>query len=88
VPEEVSEKVRELAARTFTALGAEGFGRVDFFWDEAAGQVYVNEMNTIPGFTAFSMYPLLWGAAGLPYRELIDRIVRHGIERYNAKNHR
>ncbi|MEK8108015.1 hypothetical protein NKG94_29000 [Micromonospora sp. M12] len=52
-----------------------GSGRVDFFYDETAGELYVNELNTMPGFTAHSMYPKVWAAAGVSYREVVDRLV-------------
>lgn len=71
---EVERRVRELAARAFAAIGCEGMARVDFFV-RPGGEVLVNEINTIPGFTAVSMYPRLWEASGLPYPQLLDRLV-------------
>ncbi|MDR2486524.1 MAG: D-alanine--D-alanine ligase [Clostridiales Family XIII bacterium] len=87
IPADVRAQVRDIAADVFRTLGGSGFARVDFFWEEAAGNLYVNEMNTIPGCTKYSMFPRLWEAAGIGYEALIERIVRLGYERHNAKNH-
>ncbi|MDR1571383.1 MAG: D-alanine--D-alanine ligase [Clostridiales Family XIII bacterium] len=81
-------RVRALAARAYRALGCEGFARIDFFLERPSGRLLLNEINTIPGFTAYSMFPLLWKEAGLGYPELIERIVGLGYERHNAKNNR
>jgi D-alanine-D-alanine ligase len=80
LPAPVAEEVRAMAARAFRALECEGFARVDFFVD-AAGQVTVNEVNTIPGFTPVSMFPLLWAATGVEYPELVDRLLRSALRR-------
>ncbi len=85
VSDEVAARVRELAVRAFQALDCEGFARVDFFYLEASGEVLLNEVNTIPGFTPKSMFPLLWSASGLAYPELIARLVELAIERHEAK---
>ena len=77
--------VRALAVRTFKALCCEGMGRVDFFL-KRDGEVVVNELNSIPGFTAISMYPRLWEATGIPYAELIDRLVELALERHAEKS--
>jgi len=79
VTDTVSERIREYALKAFEALGGEGMARVDFFL--SADTVVVNEVNTIPGFTAFSMFPLLWKASGVSYPELIDRLLRLAVER-------
>ena len=63
----MTEQVRELSLRAFAAIGGWGLARVDFLYDEAAGELYVNELNTMPGFTAHSMYPKVWAAAGVSY---------------------
>lgn len=73
-------RVRELAARTFEAFGCEGLARVDFFLTDA-GEVLVNEINTMPGFTPVSMYPRMWQATGLTYPELVDRLLRLALGR-------
>lgn len=80
LPEEVTHRVRELAARTFEVLGCEGLARVDFFVTDD-GSVIVNEINTMPGFTPVSMYPRMWQQTGLSYPELVDRLVRLALSR-------
>ncbi|MCI5898267.1 MAG: D-alanine--D-alanine ligase family protein [Anaerovoracaceae bacterium] len=86
--EEEREEIRELALAAYEALDCAGFARVDIFKEKETGKLYINEINTIPGFTRYSMFPLLWGAAGIPYPEQIERIVTLGYERYHAKNRR
>ncbi len=81
LPSAVVERVQSLAVRTFRVLGCEGMGRVDFFLKKN-GEVLVNEINTIPGFTKISMYPKLWAASGIPYPELIDRLIKLALERH------
>lgn len=81
--EEIS-KIQNLAIKTFQVLACEGLGRVDFFLKEN-GEVVVNEINTIPGFTAISMYPKLWEASGIGYSELIDRLIQLAIERFEKE---
>ncbi len=76
-----TEQMRNLARRAFVAVDAAGLARVDFFVLRETGEVLVNEINTIPGFTATSMYPRLWEATGVPYSELLDRLIRLAIER-------
>ncbi|MGH7540482.1 MAG: D-alanine--D-alanine ligase [Gemmatimonadota bacterium] len=78
--DETTRRVRDLALRTFQALCCEGMARVDFFLREH-GEIVVNEINTIPGFTRISMYPKLWAASGVPYPELIDRLLELALER-------
>ena len=74
-------RVQELAVKTFQALNCEGMGRVDFFLTPA-GELYVNEINTIPGFTKISMYPKLWEASGIGYSELISRLIELAVKRF------
>lgn len=88
ISEETSEKIKELALQAYEIIDGSGFARIDFFQDRKNGTIYINEINTIPGFTQFSMFPLLWRQAGVLYMELIERIVELGYERYNAKNNR
>ena len=85
VPDAVRAQVRELSKRAFQALDCEGFARVDFFYEEATGRVLVNEVNTIPGFTPKSMFPLLWAASGLAYPDLVARLVELAVERHAAR---
>src|SRR3954447_11354235 len=80
LPDAVVHRVRDLAARTFEALGCEGLARVDFFVRHD-GEVLVNEINTMPGFTPSSMYPLMWQATGLDYPSLVDRLVQLALRR-------
>jgi D-alanine-D-alanine ligase len=75
LPVGVAERVRELALRAFTALDCAGLARIDFFFVEETGELYLNEVNTMPGFTSTSMYPRLWEAAGLSYPELVTRLI-------------
>lgn len=80
LPETVAARIREFAVKVFEAIGGEGYARVDFFLS-GDDKILVNEVNTIPGFTAFSMFPLLWEASGVPYAELIDRLLTLAAER-------
>src|SRR6266404_2303041 len=77
--------VQRLAIAAFQAVDCTGLARVDFLMDPKSRKIYVNEINTMPGFTAISMYPKLWAATGLPYPDLIDRLIRFGIERHEDK---
>jgi D-alanine-D-alanine ligase len=88
IPPETSAAIGRLARRAYTALNAEGFARVDFFLDRKSGAILLNEINTIPGFTAYSMFPLLWREAGVAYEDLIERIIGLGYERRYAENNR
>jgi D-alanine-D-alanine ligase len=82
---EQCERAQQLAVDAFVATDCEGMGRIDFFVREADGEVIVNELNTIPGFTATSFYSRLFDASGIPYRELLDRLVRLALERHERK---
>jgi D-alanine-D-alanine ligase len=80
------KKVRELAIRAFQAVDCSGLARVDFLMEPGKGRkIYVNEINTMPGFTAISMYPKLWAATGLSYPDLIERLIQLGLERHEEK---
>ncbi|HTW17933.1 MAG TPA: D-alanine--D-alanine ligase family protein [Nocardioides sp.] len=80
LPDDVSERVRDLAVRAFEAIGGEGLSRVDVFV-QPDGEVVLNEINTMPGFTPISMYPKMWEATGLAYPELIDELIQLALER-------
>ena len=80
LPDEVSDEVRALAARTFEVMGAEGLARVDLFLAED-GRLLVNEINTMPGFTPTSLYPRMWEGSGLPYAELVERLIQLALRR-------
>jgi D-alanine-D-alanine ligase len=81
---EVVKKIQKTAIKTFKVLNCEGMGRVDFFLKKN-GELLVNEINTIPGFTAISMYPKLWEASGMSYSELLDRLIALAIERFERE---
>ena len=83
--EEESSRVRELAVRAYLAIDCAGMARADFLLSGESGDLYVNELNTIPGFTAVSMYPKLWEASGLPYSEIIDRLIELAFERHRDR---
>jgi D-alanine-D-alanine ligase len=78
-----TEEIREAAVKAYKALDCCGMARVDFLVEKETEKVYINELNTIPGFTKISMYPKLWVAAGMSYDKLIDRLIELAIERYN-----
>jgi len=80
-----TKKVQELAVKAFKAVDCSGLARVDFLMDPKSRKIYLNEINTMPGFTAISMYPKLWAASGLEYSDLIDRLIQLGIERHEDK---
>jgi D-alanine-D-alanine ligase len=82
IPEKIAAQAREMAVEAFKTVDGAGFGRVDFFYLEKTGEVLINEINTLPGFTAFSMYPQLWQATGLPFPELVDRLIQLAVERH------
>jgi D-alanine-D-alanine ligase len=81
----MTARVQELAVRAYRAVDVAGMARVDFLLDTESGQIYLNELNTIPGFTKISMYPKLWEASGIPYRELVGRLIRLAIERHETE---
>jgi D-alanine-D-alanine ligase len=83
---EIQRQMEEIAARSFVALDLAGLARVDFFLEEGTNQIYVNEVNTLPGFTSISMYPSLWEASGLPLQDLVDRLIGLALERHADKN--
>ncbi|PSR15775.1 D-alanine--D-alanine ligase [filamentous cyanobacterium CCP3] len=80
VPEEVAQRIQTMAVTAFQAVDAAGIARVDFFYVEATGEVLINEINTLPGFTATSMYPMMWEASGVSFAELVDRLIELGFE--------
>lgn len=86
LPPGVTEELQALAATVYRALRIEGMARVDFFYEENGRGPLLNEVNTIPGFTPISMYPKMWEASGLPYAQLIDRLVELAIERHDRRS--
>jgi D-alanine-D-alanine ligase len=81
IPEETADQIRDLAVRAYKACDLAGLARVDFFIDRDTGEIFINELNTIPGFTEISMYPMLWKASGVGNRELVDKLVGYALER-------
>jgi D-alanine-D-alanine ligase len=85
LPRRVSERVRRLAVEAYKIIDCEGMARVDFFLEKGTNKVYVNEVNTIPGFTHLSCYPKLWEASGIPYARLIDRLIDLALKRHRKR---
>lgn len=88
LPERIADEVRALSIRAFQAVGCWGLARVDFLYDEVAEALYVNELNTMPGFTAHSMYPKVWAAVGLSYPDLLVRLIDLAFERHTDRARR
>lgn len=89
IPAAVADRLRELAVRAFAAIGGAGLARVDFLVegpDEGDDGIYVNEINTLPGFTSISMYPRLWELSGVPLPRLVDRLVEIAVERHRDRH--
>ena len=82
---EMTDRVRRLSVEAFRVLELAGMARVDFFLDDKAGALYINEVNTIPGFTTISMYPKMWAATGVSYPDLLDRLIQLALERHAQK---
>lgn len=81
IPDDVADQVRKIAVQAYQAIDCAGMARVDFLLDIDSGEVFLSEVNTLPGFTKFSMYPKLWAASGLPYSKLVDRLIELAMER-------
>jgi D-alanine-D-alanine ligase len=81
IPDEIVAQIQEMSLKAFAAVDAAGLSRVDFFYVEKTGEVFLNEINTLPGFTAFSQYPQLWKASGVAFPQLCDRLVQLALER-------
>ncbi|MFQ5895056.1 MAG: D-alanine--D-alanine ligase family protein [Nitrospinota bacterium] len=88
LPAEVEARIQELARRAFAALDCAGYARADFFYRESAGEVFLNEVNSIPGFTATSVFPRLMAAAGIRYAELVERLLRLALLRQQEEKGR
>ncbi len=86
LPQETTRRIQDLAVQAYKAIDAAGMARVDFFIDRDTGEVYLNELNTIPGFTKISMYPKLWDASGMPYAELVDRLIELALQRKGERD--
>ncbi len=81
IEESISEKIRETAVKAFKAVGGTGLARVDFFVDKNTSEIYLNEINTMPGFTNISMYPKLWENVGLKYENLLDELIQLAMKK-------
>jgi D-alanine-D-alanine ligase len=86
IPEDLSKRVRSMAIEAFQVLEGEGIARVDFFIERDTGALYINELNSLPGFTESSMFPRLWAASGLPYPALLDRMIELALERHQRRS--
>jgi len=81
VPDGVRDRIQEMAITAFKAIDGSGISRVDFFYIEETGEILINEINTMPGFTATSMYPKMWEASGIAFPDLVDKLIQLGLER-------
>src|SRR5574341_957769 len=87
LPDEVSDQIRNCAVRAYKVIDCAGMARVDFFVEKDTNKIYLNELNTLPGFTKISMYPKVWEASGLPYSKLVDRLIELAMERKAERDH-
>jgi D-alanine-D-alanine ligase len=85
LPDDLAERIRTLALEAYRCLEGEGFARVDFLLDRHSGELYINELNSLPGFTEGSMYPGMWEATGLSYSALLDRLIELALERHRKR---
>ena len=85
IPPKLTAQAQEMAVRAFKAIQGRGLARVDFLLNDATGEIFLNEINTMPGFTDISMFPKLWSISGIPYPELIHQLIQLGFERYRQK---
>jgi D-alanine-D-alanine ligase len=85
LPDALTAEIRRLAVACYQAVECEGMARCDFLLESATGKLYINEINTIPGFTSISMYPKMWEATGLGYAELVDRLIALALERHRGR---
>lgn len=83
LPDVVAQQIQEMALQAFAAVDAAGLSRVDFFYVEATGEIFINEINTLPGFTSTSMYPQLWANSGITFVQLVDQLIQLAIERHS-----
>jgi D-alanine-D-alanine ligase len=83
LPDAIVRQIQDMALQAFAAVDAAGLARVDFFYVEATGEILINEINTLPGFTATSMYPQLWAHSGISFPELVDQLIQLALERHS-----
>ena len=81
ISDELMDEMRKTAVQAYSAIDCAGLARVDFLLDKDTGKYYINELNTIPGFTKISMYPKLWDATGIPYDDLVSRLIEYAMKR-------
>ncbi len=84
LPEDIVSQIQELALKAFIAIDASGLSRVDFFYVETTGEIFINEINTLPGFTATSMYPQMWANTGVLFPKLVDQLIQFALERHST----
>ena len=85
LPAEKTEEMRRLAVECFRAVECEGMARVDFLMEGATGELFINEINTIPGFTSISMFPKMWEHSGIPFASLLDRLIELALARHAVR---
>jgi D-alanine-D-alanine ligase len=85
VDDAIAQQIQEMAVQAFAAVDGAGLSRVDFFYVEATKEVFINEINTLPGFTSLSMYPQLWAHSGVPFPELVDTLIQLALEKESAR---
>ena len=85
IDDDITAEIQEYAVNAYKILNCSGMARVDFFLDRNCGDIYFNEINTLPGFTSISMYPKLWQATGLEYKELLNRLIELAFDKFNRK---
>lgn len=86
LPDGVAQQIQDMALQAFAAVDAAGLSRVDFFYVEATGEIFINEINTLPGFTSTSMYPQLWANTSIPFAQLVDQLIQLAIARHSPVN--
>jgi len=86
LPDGVAQQIQDMALQAFAAVDAAGLSRVDFFYVEATGEIFINEINTLPGFTSTSMYPQLWANTGISFAQLVDQLIQLAIARHSPVN--
>src|SRR5262249_40431140 len=86
LPKKIATEIQKQAVTAFQAVDGSGLSRVDFFLEKGTDRILINEINTMPGFTSISMYPKLWEISGIPYSELIDRLIALAIDRHKEKS--
>jgi D-alanine-D-alanine ligase len=87
LPQPLTERLQAIAVQAYQAIDCAGMARVDFLINAKSGEIFLSEVNTIPGFTKISMYPKLWEASGLSYRDLVDRLIELALERKADRDH-